>query len=161
MKTIKLNWGTGIAATYLGFVVMILVLVFMSTREKIDLVTSQYYVEELKFQDKIDQIKRANQLSDPLTWEVAEDDIYIHYPSSLTPESLTGWVSFYCPSNDKNDRKFKINTSNNTQIIPVLEIPEGRYHLQVAWESGHQKYWKEGVVVIDHSSRPGSNDGLY
>ena len=161
MKTIKLNWGTGIAATYLGFVAMILALVILSTREKVDLVTSQYYVDELKFQDKIDKIKRANQLTDPLTWQVGEYDVFIHYPASLHPEAMTGDVSFYCPSNDKNDRKFKVNASNNMQSIPLSEIPNGRYHLQVEWKNGDQTYWKEGVVVIDHSGRTGSSDGLY
>lgn len=59
MKTLKLNWGAGIAVLYMGFVAMIVLLVVMSMRQKIDLVTDEYYAEELLFQGKIDKIKRA------------------------------------------------------------------------------------------------------
>ncbi len=155
MKTLKLNWGAGIAVSYLGFVAMILVLVVMSTGEKIDLVTSQYYVEELKFQDKIDKINRAQKLTDPLTWNVTNDAVTIHYPKSQKSSQLTGLIHFYCPSNDKNDRSFKIKPAGGVQVLPVSQLPAGRYQLQIDWKTGRESYWTEGVVVIDHSRQPG------
>lgn len=149
MKTLKLNWGAGIAVSYLGFVAMILVLVVMSTGEKIDLVTSQYYVEELKFQDKIDKVKRAAALTSPLTWEVTGTAVKIQFPDSQKDSKLTGTVNFYCPSNDKNDRHFKVEPVEGSQVIPVSDIPKGRYQIQFDWSSGGQSYWNEGVVVIN------------
>ncbi len=79
----KLTWGTGIWAFYGLFVLMILAMVGMSIVQKIDLVTDNYYEEEVQFQGKIDKINRAKQLATPLSWEVTEAGIRIHYPTEL------------------------------------------------------------------------------
>ena len=131
----KINWGVGITILYLGFVVMILVLVGMSASQKIDLATEHYYEEELTFQDKIDKTKRADQLSEPLTWEVNEQGLKLHYPKPLAGRTITGIIKLYCPSNDKNDRSFDINPELNQQFIPASKIPAGRYKLQIDWKN--------------------------
>lgn len=150
MKTLKLNWGAGIAVSYLGFVAMIMVLVVMSTSQKIDLVTSQYYTDELQFQRKIDKVKRTQALPQQLIWEVTDNAVDIQYPESTRETDLSGVIRFYSPSDDKNDRSFKVEAINGVQIVPVAGIPKGRYHLQIDWKSAQETYWTEGVIVINH-----------
>ncbi|CAG5004234.1 hypothetical protein DYBT9275_03327 [Dyadobacter sp. CECT 9275] len=148
MKTLKLNWGAGIAVLYMGFVAMIVLLVVMSMRQKIDLVTDEYYAEELLFQGKIDKIKRAKALSEPLKWELTDDAIVIRYPGNLAANTLSGSVRLYCASDNKKDRSFAVNAENHLQVIPLSSIPEGRFALQIDWKQGENLYWDEGVVVI-------------
>ena len=152
----KINWGAGIAILYLGFVAMILLLVGMSASQKIDLVTDHYYEEELQFQDKINKIKRAKELAEPLVWQVNDAGLLIRYPKAFAGNPLTGKVRFYCPSNDKNDRIFAVDQKNNEQFIPSSKIPEGRYHLQIDWKNGKQTYWNEDVILISHSTKNNS-----
>jgi len=144
----KINWGVGITMLYLGFVVMILVLVGMSASQKIDLATEHYYEEELIFQDKIDKTKRANKLSEPLTWEVNDEGLNLHYPKILSGKMITGTIKLYCPSNDRNDRSFDINPESNQQFIPASKIPAGRYKLQIDWKNDGITYFNEDVVLI-------------
>lgn len=151
MKSMKINWGVGITAIYMGFVAMILVLVSMSIGQKIDLVTEHYYEEELGFQDKIDKKQRSAALTDPVKWEVKNEGISIVFPAHVNEKELTGQIKLYCPSNDKNDRKFRISTQNHTQFIPVTNIAEGSYHLQIDWKNKEQTYWNEDVIVISHT----------
>lgn len=146
----KINWGVGITALYLGFVAMILLLVSMSIGQKIDLVTEHYYEEEVGFQDKIDKKERSAALTKPVKWEVTAKEISIVFPGNVQQADLTGEIKLYCPSNDKNDRKFKIAPREHTQIIPVGNIPEGTYHLQIDWKNKEQTYWTEDVIVINH-----------
>ncbi|MCF2518598.1 FixH family protein [Dyadobacter sp. CY351] len=146
----KINWGVGITALYLGFVAMILLLVSMSIGQKIDLVTEHYYEEEVGFQDKIDKKERSAALTEPVKWEVTAKEISIVFPGNVQQADLTGEIKLYCPSNDKNDRKFKIAPREHTQIIPVGNIPEGTYHLQIDWKNKEQTYWTEDVIVISH-----------
>ena len=145
----KLNWGAGIAILYSGFVVMILVLVGMSTNQKIDLVTDNYYAEELRFQDKINKTERAKALKDPLKWEVDEKGILIHYPNSFLEKNISGKVNLYCPSDDSKDLSFQVNSTNNIQLIPSSSIPDGRYYLQIDWKNGEETYWNEDLIVIN------------
>ncbi|GLU55692.1 FixH family protein [Dyadobacter frigoris] len=144
----KFNWGAGIAILYAGFVVMILLLVGMSASQKIDLVTDQYYEEELQFQDKINKVNLAKALNNPLTWQVEEHGIMIHYPREFSKDTLSGNVKLYCPSDNTKDRTFPIKAKNNVQLIAASEIQSGRYYLQIDWKNGKQSYWNEGVVVI-------------
>ncbi|WP_221393851.1 FixH family protein [Dyadobacter sp. NIV53] len=152
----KFNWGTGIATLYLGFVAMILVLVGMSINQKIDLVTDHYYEEELQFQDKINKISRAASLAEPLAWEVNASGVIIHFPKVLPGNAITGKVRLYCPSNEKNDRTFHLDSKNNVQLIATSKIPGSRYHLQIDWKSGEQTYWNEDVIRISHLTEKGS-----
>ncbi|MCF0071205.1 FixH family protein [Dyadobacter sp. CY261] len=149
----KINWKALIAAVYVSFVSMILVLVSMSAGQKIDLASEDYYEEELKFQGKIDKTQRASQLTEPLSWTVADSGLQIHYPSTFADSAISGKISLYCPSDDRNDRQFSIHSSYHEQTIALSQIPVGRYKIQVDWKGGTETYWNEGVVVIGNKTR--------
>jgi len=144
----KINWGAGIAVLYVGFVAMILLLVGMSAGQKIDMVTDHYYEEELKFQDKINKVKRTSELAEPVTWDVAESGLQIHFPKTFPDSAITGHILLYCPSDDRNDRKFAIAPVNGGQTLPYAQIPGGRYKIQIDWKAGQSAYWNEGVLLI-------------
>jgi hypothetical protein len=149
----KLNWSAGIAILYMGFVVMILLLVGMSASQKIDLVTDQYYEEELRFQDKINKTNHTKALTDPLIWEVTEQGILITYPKSFSENNLAGIVKLYCPSDNTKDRTFPVKTKNHMQLIAASDLASGRYYLQIDWQNGKETYWNEDVVVINKVSK--------
>lgn len=152
MKLIKLNWGAGIALTYMGFVAMIVCLVVMSIQQKIDLVTDQYYTEELQFQDKIDKKNRAKALETPLSWFVGDQYLEIQYPNTGHPELVSGKVTLYCPANNENDRSVNIQATGLQQRIALSEIPEGRYQLKIDWKNGSETYFDEGVITVKHTN---------
>ncbi len=54
-----MNWGVGIAIVYILFVLGMLTLVFKSRSQKIDLVTENYYQQELAYQEEIDAKQRV------------------------------------------------------------------------------------------------------
>ena len=54
---LKISWGTKIATLYIGFVGLIILMVSMSMRQRVDLVSEDYYNRELAYQDKINEIK--------------------------------------------------------------------------------------------------------
>ena len=50
-----MNWGYKILMVYVIFIAGILLLVFKSSSQNQDLVTEDYYEQELKYQQKIDE----------------------------------------------------------------------------------------------------------
>lgn len=143
----KLTWGTGIWAFYGLFVLMILAMVGMSIVQKIDLVTDNYYEEEVKFQGKIDKINRAKQLTTPLSWEVTDAGIRIHYPADL--KGISGKINLYCPADNRKDMSMPIQVgTDGTQFIPSQKIHTGRYQLQIDWQANGIGYWNEGTLNI-------------
>ena len=62
----KFNWGTGIVLAFIGFISFIMYFVVnMNTDKKLDhdLVTEDYYKQELKYQNDIDKEKNAKTLT--------------------------------------------------------------------------------------------------
>src|SRR5689334_10018601 len=53
-KGFKFNWGWGILCFFCLFVGFMIFMVYMTTTVDHDLVTSDYYQQEIEFQDKID-----------------------------------------------------------------------------------------------------------
>lgn len=148
----KVNWKALIASVYISFVLMILLLVGMSAGQKIDLVTDHYYEEELKFQGKIDKLQRAAELTEPLSWQIKDNALQIRYPATFADSSISGQIRMYCPSDDRNDRQFAIDSNGNGQTVALSQIPAGRYKIQVDWKGGNETYWSEGVVIVDHNN---------
>ena len=58
-----MSWGYKILGVYLVFVTGIVFLVIKSSNQKVDLVTKDYYEQELMYQDKINETARASKLT--------------------------------------------------------------------------------------------------
>ena len=65
----KLSWGYKITLVYIAFVAGMGFLVFKASSQKFDLVTKDYYEQELKYQQVIDQAANSSRLSEPVTIE--------------------------------------------------------------------------------------------
>ncbi|MDP2038234.1 MAG: FixH family protein, partial [Ignavibacteria bacterium] len=59
---LKLNWGFGIAVTYILFVVVTLVMVFIFMNQDVSLETENYYSKGIEYQGQIDKINRTQSL---------------------------------------------------------------------------------------------------
>jgi nitrogen fixation protein FixH len=146
----KINYATATVTLYLGFVAMIITLVMMSMSQKVDLVTDQYYEEELRFQEKIDKSARAAALPEGISWNVSDEGIDIIYPKTIPDSALSGTVILYCPADENQDLSIQINAKNHRQLIPASTIKDGSYKLQIDWKCGGLTYWDEGIVSIRH-----------
>jgi hypothetical protein len=58
-----MNWGLRIVLVYIGFVAMILTLVFKARSEKIELVAPDYYEQEIVYQNRIEALQNMRSLS--------------------------------------------------------------------------------------------------
>ena len=143
----KLNWGFGIFVFYTGFVVFILFLVFRSSQERVDLVTEDYYQQELEFQEIIDQKKNANNLEPGLIYQIDHMDIKFQFPPSQN--QIDGRIQVYRPSNKNFDKWFDIELSDdNSMKISMEDSPLGLYKMMVKWESDSMIYYVEEDVYL-------------
>ena len=90
-----MSWGNKLVVVFVIFIAMIGTLVYKSIMVKNDLVASDYYTQELKYQDKINGTNNANAISQV---SVAQDNdfVTIYLPSELKGNSITGEAWFYC-----------------------------------------------------------------
>tara|TARA_R110000850_G_scaffold199117_3_gene325310 strand:+ start:167 stop:628 length:462 start_codon:yes stop_codon:yes gene_type:complete len=142
-KQMKINWGTGMVLAMIGFISFIMFFVIkMSTNDKYqhDLVTEDYYQQELKVQGNMEREQKGNKLSQNIRLKQTEEGILIIFPDSLNISDITGKVFLYRPSNKQFDFETPISLSNQNLLIPDNRLLGGRWNLTVDWQYKGNSY---------------------
>ena len=138
-----------IACLYLGFAALIATMVSLTMRENIDLVTPDYYEQELNYQSKIDVVDRTAALKEPLTWELKENRLYLHIPKELEGKEVSGTINFFRPSDSRLDKDISIPaTTNGTTHVSLRLLRKGMYKMLISWQADTVGYYNEGVIQI-------------
>ncbi|MBS1638098.1 MAG: FixH family protein [Bacteroidetes bacterium] len=144
-----MNWGLRIAILYIGFVALILTLVFTSMNNKEDLVSADYYAQELKYQNRIDATNNANLAQASIDVTVLGNDIELSVPSEFNQGDLTGEILFFRPSDAGKDVKVSLKPdANGKQLLHNIGLVHGAYKVQLSWTSKGKAYYKESSVFI-------------
>lgn len=144
-----MSWGYKIAFLYLGFVALITTMIVLSMRERIDLVTADYYEQELHYQDRIDAIDRTTALREALTWELNGRSLLLRFPRDLQGRAVSGSIFFFRPSDQRMDQTMTIPpTASDSCILPLDNLHRGMYRMQISWRSGSTNYYNEGILQI-------------
>lgn len=144
-----MNWGKKITIVYLGFVALIVTMVVISVRQKVDLVSPDYYAKELNYQSDINKLNNAKSLATQLKCTVLNNALQIQFPSEHSSSNIQGKIYVYKPSDDKSDRVIDINANAGTQIISTNDFAKGMYKLTVDWSTEGKEFQSENVVVIN------------
>ncbi|MFT4154094.1 FixH family protein [Parafilimonas sp.] len=143
-----MNWGHKLTIVFIGFAGLIGTMVYKCTQQKFDLVSEDYYVQELKYQDKIDGNKAASEIS-PVTISQTANDVIIQMPEELKGLSLKGDVWLYCASKAADDVKLPLTLdANGIMEINKNHITGSSYTAKISWSSGNTKYYKELPLVV-------------
>lgn len=145
----KINWGWRIVIFYSSFVVFMLFMVYLTTTQKIELVTNDYYAKELNHQQQIDKTNRANNLPEKLSWQVTDETVVLRFPLSLVPQGISASILFYRPSESAKDVALECTPdSNGIFSISKSNLHKGVYQIQVDWKAGEETYYSEGYINI-------------
>lgn len=146
----KINWGTGIVLAFIGFISFIMYFVIsMSTNKSIesDLVTEDYYSQELEFENDLNKQKNAQHLKQDVTWKRAQEGLIITFPNDMEPSKITGNVFLYRPSNKQLDFESSISLSENHLLIPDKRLLDGRWNIKVDWQYDGNSYVFKNEIV--------------
>jgi hypothetical protein len=136
----KISWGYKIAGAYVLFVAGILFLAFKANNEEFDLVTKDYYSEELKYQQVIDQSENYANLSAPLSVEKTDSTVKIIFPAEMKEKKKSVDFYLYYPADAKKDFRISFETNENEFIQPLPTGTKGMYDLKLTWQADSTKY---------------------
>jgi hypothetical protein len=144
-----MSWGVKITTLYLGFVGLILTLVIICMNQKVDLVSKDYYQQELKFQERIDATQNASEVAKQITFSHVDKKIIFDYEPDILSKDFNGEIVFFRPSDADKDVKVKMNPDiDGIQLIDASSFIHGMYKVQISWKSNGKKYYKEDVLFI-------------
>lgn len=148
----KSGWGWGMFGLYGGFVVFILAIVVFCSLQDIQLVTDNYYEQELVYQQQIDRINRTNALSSPLAiaFDKLDQQIEIAFPGDQDLTALGGTITLFRPSNARYDQQLAVQIDDfGRQYIPTDKLMPGLWKVKVDWKIGEREYYSEDIVVVE------------
>ncbi len=143
-----MNWGWKIAITYSLFAIGTLTVVFISSMKKVNLVEEDYYEKEIKFQDQIDRIKNARELSDDFSiqFDALSGNLQIRYSGG---EALNGNIHLYRPSDSDLDMNIPLNLDQNgKQVMDTQMLLKGLWVVKISWEATGKSYYKSEQINI-------------
>lgn len=145
-----MNWGHKIIIVFVLFAAGILTLVTKSMRTRIDMVTPDYYAEELKYQQVIDGRREALNLSAPVSINQSDESIGLLFPSEMHGVSLKGNVLFYRASDSRQDITVPLQPDESgLLLVNKNRFSKGNYRVQLQWEARGKTYYQESFVTVN------------
>jgi hypothetical protein len=144
-----MSWGTKITVVYIGFVILIVSLVFISATNKSELVSKDYYEQELKYQDRIDALNNEKGLGVTINYEIVDQFIVLEYLKSEIKKDFKGEVFFFRPSDSAKDLKIELMfDEEGEQIINKNNLSKGLYKMCISWKNDKKMFYKEAIINI-------------
>ena len=142
-----MNWGKSIVVTFILFAGFIGSMVFLMSRQRVDLVRDDYYQDELNFQRQINRINNAAtwNTDTAITYRPQWQQVIVKLPASIRK----GNVTFYRPADRRLDVTVPIaDHAPNGQVVSTASLAKGYWRIQVTWSDGEQEYYAEKELFL-------------
>jgi nitrogen fixation protein FixH len=151
MKTTRNPWPIGICAAFALFALGTACLVAMACSQKVELVSVDYYEQELRFQGQIERTKRAAKLGNEASvgYDRSNKAIKISLPAGQAIQGLKGHIKLYRPSAGGLDQDLPLEVNQNgSQALDASHLRRGLWKIRVSWTAEGQDYFIEQKLVI-------------
>jgi hypothetical protein len=140
-----MSWGYKILIGYVLFVGLMLALVFGSYQHKVNLVSKDYYEQELVYQAVIDGSKNYAAQEGRVAVELADEHLTIQLPhgsENISYKNVHIWL--YNKVESGNDIRVNLPTStDNAFELALDERHRGNFLLKVQWEENDMPFYFE------------------
>ena len=145
----KFNWGNRILVVILVFIGGMGYLVYQCLNTNYELVSEEYYKDELAYQKVIDASKNSESLSSKVQVGSNADALWFQLPNEMKAAPIKGSIYFYCANASANDRKFMLDVDKEArQTILKSALPLGNYTVKIQWETGGKAYYSEQNITL-------------
>jgi hypothetical protein len=142
-----MSWGNKLLIAFIAFAALICTLVYKAVNTPTDLVSEQYYDDELKYEDRIQAINNAAGISDVQVQQDAST-ITVTLPREMDGRALKGQAYFYCKTRASKDKYLSLATNTRTTVFPRKELPKGSFVLKLSWKSGKENFYTERSIIL-------------
>ncbi|GAB3313119.1 hypothetical protein GCM10027511_24160 [Hymenobacter humi] len=146
-------WPYAIVATFVLFAAYIGYMVQRAMRTNVDLVSADYYQQELAHQQRMESVARTAALPAPVQvrYEGAAQRLTVQIPASLAGQKVQGTLHFFRPSDQKLDFKLPFTPAGDSaqQLLSTSKLQPGLWRLRLDFTAGDQQYFLEKELTIE------------
>ncbi len=144
-----LNWGHKVTLGFSAFVLFMFFMVYKSMHTDFQLVSKDYYKDELAYQQVIDGTNRANQLSTAVTITQTNDMLTIQLPVEMKGKQVSASIWLYCPTDDKKDQRVTLTADADAKLLIARNtIATGNYVVKTNWKADGTAFYNEQPVRV-------------
>ncbi len=140
-----MNWGKSIVLAFVVFAIFIGVLVTVCLKQEVNLVSKNYYQEELEYQDRIESMNNFNQLRSKPELILSNNTLQIQLNQASPIEK--GTLTMFRPSDGRFDKRFELRNVA-LQNFDVSQLPNGLYRMKLQWSMGSKEYFLEKLITL-------------
>ena len=144
-------WPVSLIAFFTILITAIASFVTFASSHKLDLVSPDYYDQEIKFQKQMDQVQRTSALRGSCTtsYQATNHAVEIVFPAEHRGHITGGTVSFYRPSDASLDQTLDVKPSETgVQSIPTTSLAKGFWRIKVRWKVADADYYHESDCTL-------------
>ena len=144
-----MNWGTNIIIAFVLFVGLVVTMVTISMRQDVSLVSKDYYVQEIAYQEQIERIENNQKLGEAqpsIQYDGTTRLITVKMPKSYTGN---GEIYFFRPSEAALDAKYVLKSNQQgLQVFDARDFKKGLWRIKISWNEKGKDFYKEETLVI-------------
>lgn len=143
-------WPYAIIVCLVLFMGYIASFVYRAMNQDVNLVSKNYYEQEIKYQDQIEKVRRTQALGDVMvSYNEQEATILLQMPATYKEKSLSGTITLFRPSDDKMDKQFQLQMGRDqSQLLEVQDLESGIWKVRVSFSDGEEDYYSEKTVQL-------------
>ena len=144
-------WPVAIISFFVLVILSIVAFIVWAVRQDMDLVRSDYYTQDINYQQQFDRDQRAKQLNSAATIDYDEpaQKIVITLPATQSHHNTTGFVHFYRPSDASLDRTVELAVNKDgTQQIDTKPFSAGHWKIRVYWKVNEEEFYFERAIIL-------------
>jgi nitrogen fixation protein FixH len=144
-------WPYAVVLGLVLFMGYIVYFVILAMKQDVDLVSKDYYAQEIAYQDHIDKVGRTQVAGDvEITYDPAAQHILFQLPDTYQGQRITGKITFFRPSDDKLDQEVALQLGRDrSQLIETNELEKGLWKVRVNFSTGEETYYTEKRIRIE------------
>ena len=144
----KFNWGTGIVITLAIFVSGMGFMAYKAMQQDFDLVTEDYYHQEIHFQETLNHKQNAANLNGTCTLTRTPTGLLLTLPADLENREKTLTGIMYCEMVAANDFDISLNGTANSLEIDGKKLTVGTWIAKITVVADGVSYYFDPDIQL-------------
>lgn len=139
-----MNWGHGITIALVAFMSYIVYMGVILISKNTELVTPEYYKDEVQFEREITAQQNAFKNKSDLELDLSKDGLYVRLTTPDVVEHLD--VTLYRPN--AKDGDIVVEAKGKSMFIENSQLKTGKYYVTAEWKAQNQNFQMRDTLWI-------------
>jgi len=152
LQTIRRNpWPYAIIGWFLIFGSAMAAWVVVAVRQDPDLVRSDYYEHEIRYQSQIERMNRTAAMRGEVSiaYDATGQQIALRLPAAHFAQQPIGRVQLYRPSDARLDFEIPLALDEDgSQKVTAAKLRAGLWKVRILWTAGGQDYYYDQSLFL-------------